>query len=188
MDGADLIARHPSDLGDLFLGRAELSVDMFDAPDNEDVPRVHDSNCAEAMRRPHQDAQLFVQFPSDGPTRRFAGFDVPARKAPTPGLRHPVGAADHQVLVASAENADDSTSYPAVSGGRVVLCVVHGFTLPNCRVVLKQVWPVDRPATRPIGQLKADLRQRTGNDAVKDVAKVGPERPVIRRLEKLLVA
>ncbi len=40
----------------------------------------------------------------------------------------------------------------------------------------------------PIQQLKADLRRAVWNEAVKEVAKVSPERTVIRRLEKLLAA
>ena len=40
----------------------------------------------------------------------------------------------------------------------------------------------------PIRQLKAELRQAVWNEAVKDVVKVSHERPVIRRLEKLLAA
>jgi len=40
----------------------------------------------------------------------------------------------------------------------------------------------------PIRQLKQDLRQIVWNEAVKDVVKASHERPVIRRLEKLLVA
>ena len=39
-----------------------------------------------------------------------------------------------------------------------------------------------------IRQLKAELRQAVWNEAVKDVVKVSHERPVIRRLEKLLAA
>lgn len=40
----------------------------------------------------------------------------------------------------------------------------------------------------PIRQLKNDLRQAVWNEAVKDVVKVSHEKPVIRRLEKLLAA
>jgi SRSO17 transposase len=40
----------------------------------------------------------------------------------------------------------------------------------------------------PIRQLKAELRQAAWNEAVTDVVKVSHERPVIRRLEKLLAA
>jgi SRSO17 transposase len=40
----------------------------------------------------------------------------------------------------------------------------------------------------PIRQLKAELRQAVWNEAVKEVVKVSHERPVIRRLEKLLAA
>ena len=40
----------------------------------------------------------------------------------------------------------------------------------------------------PIRQLKAELRQAVWNEAVKDVVKASHERPVIRRLEKLLAA
>ena len=39
-----------------------------------------------------------------------------------------------------------------------------------------------------IRQLKAKLRQAVWNEAVKDVVRVSHERPVIRRLEKLLAA
>jgi hypothetical protein len=39
-----------------------------------------------------------------------------------------------------------------------------------------------------IRQLKAELRQAVWNQAVKDVVKVSHERPVIRRLEKILAA
>jgi len=39
-----------------------------------------------------------------------------------------------------------------------------------------------------IRQLKAQLRQEVWNEAVKDVVRVSHERPVIRRLEKLLAA
>ena len=40
----------------------------------------------------------------------------------------------------------------------------------------------------PIRQLKADLRHAVWREAVKDVVKVSHERPVLRRLEKLLAA
>jgi len=40
----------------------------------------------------------------------------------------------------------------------------------------------------PIRQLKAELRQAIWNEAVKNIVKVSHERPVIRRLEKLLAA
>lgn len=40
----------------------------------------------------------------------------------------------------------------------------------------------------PIRQLKTQLRQEIWNEAVKDVVKVSHERPVIRRLEKLMAA
>jgi SRSO17 transposase len=40
----------------------------------------------------------------------------------------------------------------------------------------------------PIRQLKADLQRAVWNEAVKDVVKVSHERPVLRRLEKLLAA
>jgi SRSO17 transposase len=40
----------------------------------------------------------------------------------------------------------------------------------------------------PIRQLKADLQRAVWNEAVKDVVKASHERPVLRRLEKLLAA
>lgn len=40
----------------------------------------------------------------------------------------------------------------------------------------------------PIRQLKADLLRTVWREAVNDVAKVSHERPVLRRLEKLLAA
>jgi hypothetical protein len=59
MNGADLIAPHPANLGDLIPCDVKISVDVFDVPDHKDVPRIHDSNRAEALCRPYLDAQFF---------------------------------------------------------------------------------------------------------------------------------
>ena len=125
MDGADLVSAHPSDFSDLLLSDAEVSVHVLDAPDDQDMARVHHADRAKAFNRPHLDAEFFVQFSSHGLTRRFVPFDVSAWKAPTPGLGYPVRAANHQEFAAATENADHTPTYGVVTGYGLVLCVVH---------------------------------------------------------------